>query len=90
MIDISRVCCAFQLEKTSRSEADDAQRCKARLQHLKDIGTPSRENALDWNRKVLPRNLVDHLLRSGYVETAASLVEAAHLQERCSMLLHIP
>ena len=51
-----------------------------RLQHLKDIGPAPKEHVLDWNRKRLPLMLADHLLRSGYRDTASFLVEARHLQ----------
>ena len=44
------------------------------------VGVPSKDSVLDWSRQRLPRILADHLLRSGYLETAALLSETAHLQ----------
>lgn len=70
----------LQLKRTTEAETADAARCQARLQHLVDIGQPSKDTVLDWNRKRLPRILVDHLLRCGYTSTASLLVEVAHLQ----------
>lgn len=69
-----------QLEGMGKQESQDVDRCTARLQHLKQVGTPSRDNVLEWSRKRLPRILADHLLRTGYLETAALLSESAHLQ----------
>lgn len=72
--------CALQLVSSTQTETEDAWRCKARLQHLKDIGPAPKDHVLDWNRKRLPLLLADHLLRTGYRETASFLVAAKHLQ----------
>ncbi len=44
------------------------------------VGLPSKDGVLDWNRQRLPRILGDHLLRTGYLESAALLSETAQLQ----------
>lgn len=54
-----------KLGDVSKAELDEAQRCKARLEHLKAIGSPGKNNAIAWNKGRLDRILVDHLLRSG-------------------------
>ena len=72
--------CVSQLEERDLQEKADAERCQQRLQHLKTLGQQPKEQVLDWNRQRLPRVLADHLLRSGYTETADVLTESADLQ----------
>jgi len=69
-----------QLEGMGQQESQDVQRCTVRLQHLQQVGVPSKDGVLDWSRQRLPRVLADHLLRSGYLESAALLSQTAHLQ----------
>lgn len=55
-----------KLGDVSQQEAGDAMRCKARLQHLKQLGCPgSSGSVVLWNKQRLDRLLVDHMLRSG-------------------------
>lgn len=70
----------LQLDTISQAEQDELQRLKARLAHLAEIRTPSRGEYIDWNRQRLDRLIVDHLLRCGYHNTAAKLIEAAQVQ----------
>lgn len=76
----SQLSCDLQLEERDLQEKADAERCQQRLQHLKTLGQQPKEQVLDWNRQRLPRILADHLLRSGYTETANVLTESADLQ----------
>lgn len=64
-----------QHEAGTASEAANAQRCLARAEHLRDIASAG--SIVDWNRRRLPRLLVDHLLRNGRWATAQALVRAA-------------
>ena len=77
--------CNLQLEDRDLQEKADAQRCLQRLQHLKALGQPGKDQVLDWNRQRLPRVLADHLLRSGYTEAASLLTEGADLQVVCCL-----
>lgn len=70
-----------KLDTISQAEQDELQRLKARLAHLAEIRTPSRGEYIDWNRQRLDRLIVDHLLRCGYHNTAAKLIEAAQVQD---------
>ena len=56
------------------------QRLKARLEHLRELGAPSRGAQIEWNRRRIDRLLVDHLLRCGYHDTAAKLISSAHVK----------
>lgn len=79
-IGCARRKCFMQLEERDAQERADAERCHIRLQHLKEIGQPGKDKVLDWGRQRLPRVLADHLLRSGYSESAAILTETSNLQ----------
>lgn len=70
-----------KLGELSDVEAQELHRCRTRLQHLLDIGTPSKNALLEWNRKRLDRLLVDHLLRRGYLKTALQLADESGLQD---------
>lgn len=70
----------MQLKERDIQEKADAERCQQRLQHLKAMGQPGKDQVLDWNRQRLPRILTDHLLRSDYTETASLLTDGADLQ----------
>ena len=67
----------MQSDEVAKAEEQDAQRCKARLQHLQSVGAPSKDHAVEWNRQRLDRLLVDHLLRSGCMNTAVQLANEA-------------
>lgn len=56
------------------------QRLRARLEHLRALGNPSREQYIEWNRRRVDRLLVDHLLRCGYHVTALKLIESAQIK----------
>ncbi len=70
----------MQLDARDVQETADAERCRHRLQHLKAVGQPAKDQVLDWSRQRLPRVLVDRLLRAGYTETASLLTDSADLQ----------
>lgn len=61
-------------------EEQEASRCKARLQHLVQLGVPQKDQALDWNRNRIDRLLADHMLRCGFLESATHLVAEAGMQ----------
>lgn len=66
-----------QLEEGSRTENLQAQRCRARLNHLESAGT---ENMSDWNSTRLKRILVDYMLRMSYYDTAIKLAQDSNIQ----------
>lgn len=70
-----------KLQDISKSEADDAQRCKARLKHLAELGPLQRERALEWNKPRLDRLIAEHLLRSGCPQSAIELVKNSNLEQ---------
>lgn len=66
-----------KLEEGSRTENLQAQRCRARLDHLESADA---ENLSDWNNMRLKRILVDYMLRMSYYDTAAKLAESSNIQ----------
>lgn len=54
-----------KLADVGQQEAGDALRCKARLEHLQQLGAPGKGSMVVWNKQRLDRLLVDHMLRSG-------------------------
>ncbi|KAJ8564943.1 hypothetical protein K7X08_001403 [Anisodus acutangulus] len=67
-----------KLEEGSRTENLQAQRCRARLDHLESADP---ENLSDWNNTRLKRILVDYMLRMSYYETAMKLAESSNIQD---------
>ena len=76
-----------KLEEASVVERDEAGRCRARIDHLKTLGTPARDAHIEWNRQRMDRILVDYLLRFGYLDAAAQLVKRAGLTELTDLQL---
>lgn len=54
-----------------------AQRCRARLDHLESADA---ENLAEWNNMRLNRILVDYMLRMSYYDTAVKLAESSNMQ----------
>lgn len=54
-----------------------AQRCRARLDHLESADA---ENLSEWNNMRLKRILVDYMLRMSYYDTAVKLAESSNIQ----------
>ena len=69
-----------KLEATSLSEREDLGRCRARLQHLRELGAPPKDAQVEWNRRRIDGLLVDHLLRGGYNQAAAALATSSGIQ----------
>ncbi|OIT30426.1 PREDICTED: macrophage erythroblast attacher [Nicotiana attenuata] len=67
-----------KLEEGSRTENLQAQRCRARLDHLESADP---ENLSDWNDIRLKRILVDYMLRMSYYDTAMKLAESSNIQD---------
>ncbi|KAF3673086.1 putative UDP-glycosyltransferase 79B6-like isoform 1 [Capsicum annuum] len=67
-----------KLEEGSRTENLQAQRCRARLDHLESADP---ENLSDWNNTRLKRILVDYMLRMSYYDTAVKLAESSNIQD---------
>ncbi|XAR56123.1 hypothetical protein NMG60_11036469 [Bertholletia excelsa] len=67
-----------KLEEGSRVEHLQAQRCRARLDHLESADA---DNLSEWNSTRLKRILVDYMLRMSYYETAMKLAESSNVQE---------
>jgi macrophage erythroblast attacher len=74
-----------KLADVTLAEADEAARCKARLEHLRALGAPARGAAVAWNRPRLDRILVDHLLRSGCHASAEMLTSSARIAPLCDL-----
>lgn len=76
-----------QLEEGSRTENLQAQRCRARLDHLESADP---EHLSDWNNTRLKRILVDYMLRMSYYNTAVKLAESSNIQVsfRCSFAFY--
>ncbi|KAK9843527.1 hypothetical protein WJX81_007413 [Elliptochloris bilobata] len=70
-----------KLDDLSLAEEADAQRCRARLEHLAALGTPLKDHAIDWNRRRMDRLLVEYLLRCGYMTTATELACEAGIED---------
>lgn len=63
-----------KLNDVGKQEADDALRCKARLEHLQLVGKPAKGHVIPWSKQRLDRILVDHMLRTGNHISAGNLV----------------
>ena len=66
-----------KLEEGSKTENLQAQRCRARLDHLESADV---ENLSEWNNVRLNRILVDYMLRMSYYDTAAKMAESQNIQ----------
>lgn len=53
-----------------------AQRCRARLDHLESADA---ENLSEWNNVRVKRILVDYMLRMSYYDTAVKLAESSNI-----------
>jgi macrophage erythroblast attacher len=58
-------------------EADEATRCKLRLEHLALLGRPAKGAVIPWSKKRLDRILADHMLRSGHHKSAGTMLTAS-------------
>ncbi|KAL5066686.1 hypothetical protein RYX36_017573 [Vicia faba] len=67
-----------KLEEGNRAEHLQAQKCRARLEHLESADA---EKMSEWNNTRLKRILVDYMLRMSYYDTAERLAECSNLQE---------
>ncbi|XP_073003345.1 protein MAEA homolog [Typha latifolia] len=67
-----------KLEEGNRAENLQAQRCRARLEHL-DVAEV--DDLAEWNNTRLKRILVDYMLRMSYYDTAAKLSETSNIQD---------
>ncbi|KDO67856.1 hypothetical protein CISIN_1g014891mg [Citrus sinensis] len=67
-----------KLEEGSRTEHLQAQKCRARLNHLESADA---ENLAEWNNTRVKRILVDYMLRMSYYETAEKLAESSNIQD---------
>ncbi|KAJ0980070.1 hypothetical protein J5N97_015544 [Dioscorea zingiberensis] len=67
-----------KLEEGNKTEYLQAQRCRARLDHLDVVEV---ENLPDWSNTRLKRILVDYMLRMSYYDTAAKLAEISNIQD---------
>ncbi|KAF8117413.1 hypothetical protein N665_0011s0129 [Sinapis alba] len=67
-----------KLEEGSNVENLQAQRCRARIDHLDSADV---ENVTEWNNTKLKRILVDYMLRMSYFETASKLSESSNISD---------
>lgn len=74
-----------QLEEGSRTEHLQAQRCRARLDHLESADA---DNLSEWSDTRLKRILVDYMLRMSYYDTAIKLAESSNIMVTSSSLSH--
>ncbi|CAD5182958.1 unnamed protein product [Musa acuminata subsp. malaccensis] len=68
-----------QLEEGSRVENLQAQRCRARLEHLDSVADA--DKFAEWKDVRLTRILVDYMMRMSYYDTAKKLAETSKIQE---------
>lgn len=80
LIQCNTVTMPTQLDEANQAEEADALRCQARLQHLQQAGPPPKDGVISWNRGRLDRLLVDHMLHSGFYQTATCLTSDSHIQ----------
>lgn len=78
------ICLVIQLEEGSNVENLQAQRCRARIDHLESADV---ENLTEWNNTKLKRILVDYMLRMSYFETASKLSECSNILVSLSLSL---
>ncbi|XP_020573271.1 macrophage erythroblast attacher, partial [Phalaenopsis equestris] len=67
-----------KLEDGFASEDLQAQRCRARLEHLEGIDADSLD---EWSSTRLKRVLVDYMLRMSYYESAKMLAESSNIED---------
>ncbi|KAL2227609.1 macrophage erythroblast attacher [Sesamum indicum] len=67
-----------KLEEGSRTEHLQAQKCRARLDHLDSAEV---DNLSEWNSIRLKRILVDYMLRMSYYDTALKLAQSSNIQD---------
>ncbi|XP_052204915.1 protein MAEA homolog [Diospyros lotus] len=67
-----------KLGEGSRTENLQAQRCRARLDHLESADA---ENLSEWQGTRMKRILVDYMLRMSYYNTAIKLAESSNIQD---------
>ncbi|XP_050211157.1 protein MAEA homolog [Mercurialis annua] len=67
-----------KLEEGSKTENLQAQRCRARIDHLESVDS---ENLSEWNNIRLKRILVDYMLRMSYYETGMKLAESSNMMD---------
>ncbi|RWR90706.1 macrophage erythroblast attacher [Cinnamomum micranthum f. kanehirae] len=65
-------------EEGSRTEHLQAQRCRARLDHLDGVDI---DNQSEWNNMRVKRILVDYMLRLSYYDSAVKLAESSNIQD---------
>ncbi|KAJ6901988.1 macrophage erythroblast attacher [Populus alba x Populus x berolinensis] len=65
-----------KLEEGSRTENLQAQRCRARIDHLESADA---ENLSEWNNTRMKRILVDYMLRMSYYDTGLKLAERSDM-----------
>lgn len=70
-----------KLDESNISEKLEAQRTRARLDHLEMLQNGDKKNLLKWNNTHVNRILVDYMLRSSYYDTALRLTESSGIQE---------
>ncbi|KAG6728496.1 hypothetical protein I3842_02G175900 [Carya illinoinensis] len=67
-----------KLEEGTRIGNLQAQKCRARVDHLE---LADAENFLDWNNTRSKRILIDYMLRMSYHDTAVKLAESSKIQD---------
>lgn len=65
------------MEDGSRVENLQAQRCRARFDHLESAYD---DNTSEWNNTRVKRILVDYMLRMSYYDTATKFAEGSNIQ----------
>lgn len=66
-----------QLEEGCKAETLQAQRCRARLEHLESANA---DNLNEWSDTRMKRILVDYMLRMSYFDSAIKLAESSNIQ----------
>lgn len=68
-----------KLEESTRAEAGQVQRCRARIDHLDEF-VPQCQCNSSWNNTRLNRVLLDYMLRMSYYDSASLLAHSANIQ----------
>jgi hypothetical protein len=69
-----------KLTDVKEQEEGDAMRCKARLEHLQQLGAAGKGSTVLSNKQRLDRLLVDHMLRSGNQASAGETSQPVQQQ----------
>jgi hypothetical protein len=71
----------LQLDEGNALEQSQAQRCRARIEHL-NLNLGDKDTQRTWANARVNRILVDYMLRNSYYDTAVKYAEATRIKVR--------